>query len=53
MVPGATDRLTDDDAFGERAAIMRAFGADREKLIAAPDEDYGLIVDMAFHYRAV
>ena len=53
MMPGAADRLADDHAFGERPAIMRAFGADGEQFIAAPDEDHGLIVDMALQHRSV
>ena len=32
---------------------MRACGADREKLIAAPGEEHGLIVDMAVQHRSV
>jgi hypothetical protein len=53
MVPGAADRLADDQAFGQRPAIMRAFGANGEQLIAAPDKDHLLIIDMTFQHVTV
>src|SRR6185295_4331817 len=53
MVPGATDRLADHHAFSQWSSIMRAFRANCEQFIAAPDEDHGLIADMSLQHVPV
>jgi hypothetical protein len=41
-MPGTADGLADDEAFGERTAVVTARRSDREALAAVPDEQDGL-----------
>ena len=43
-MPRTTNRVADDEAFGERAAVVGAGGADRVHHGAALDEDHRLAV---------
>ena len=47
VVPGAADSVAVDRAFGERAAVVRAGGADGVKLAPAAGHDHGLAHRMA------
>ena len=43
VVPRAADGVADDQPFGERAAVVRAGGAERHDLVVRPaDEQHGL-----------
>jgi hypothetical protein len=53
MMPWAADRFADEETIGERPAIMWAFRADSEKLIAAPGEEHGLTIDMPTQHPAI
>ena len=53
MMPGAADGIAVDDAFGERAAVVRARRADREKIAADPREQDGLALRMTKKFAAV
>jgi hypothetical protein len=52
-MPGAAHGVIDEEPLGERPAIMRAGGADREHLLAASCQQHRLIADMAEQHGAV
>src|SRR5690606_39533728 len=47
VVPRAADRVTDHEALGERAAVVRARRADGEDAIAAPRQEHRLATGVA------
>ena len=51
-MPGAAYALAIDDAFGERAMVMAAMGADGENLRARTHQQHLFIPDMAEQGRA-
>ena len=53
MVPRTANRIVDQQPFGERRAIMRADGADREQLVAAPGEQHRFAVRVPEQHGAV
>jgi hypothetical protein len=52
-MPGAVDRLAHHESLGERAAIVRAGGTDREDLISLSREENRLIAHMPLQHRAI
>lgn len=52
-MPGAANGVLDEEPLGERAAVMRAGGADREHLLAASCQQHRLVADMAEQHGAV
>ena len=46
-MPGAADGVAVHQPFGERAAVVRAEGADGEELPSSPDHDHLLAVRMS------
>ena len=46
MVPRTADGIVDNDALGQRAAVMRAHGRNRQHVVAATHEQHGLLADM-------
>ena len=46
-MPGAADRVADDQPLGKRPAVVAADGADGEPLVADAGEQHGLLADMA------
>src|SRR5205807_9035440 len=53
MMPRATDRVADQKAVGQRGAIMRAEGADREHLASVPRQQHGFPMCVPKQHRAV
>src|SRR5271155_3809426 len=53
MMPGATNRLADDEPIGKRRAIMGAHRADCKNIFATPGEQHGLAVCVAGQHAAV
>ena len=53
VMPGAPHGIADDDPVGERRAVMGALCADREHVVALPDEEDRLVADMPFKEGAV
>jgi hypothetical protein len=45
-MPRAADGIAHDEPIGERGPVMRAERAERESLVAVPDEDRGFSVNM-------
>ena len=45
-MPGAPDRVADEQSFAERPAVVRAGRPQREQLVAAPYEQYRLAPGM-------
>ena len=52
-MPRTPDRVVDDEPVGQRAVIVRAMRADREVLVAAPDDDDLVVTDVTRHDRAL
>src|SRR5262245_37426239 len=52
-MPGTPDGVRDHEASRERAAVMGARGADREKLIAAPRQEDGILTDVPCEHASV
>jgi hypothetical protein len=46
VMPGATNRIVQDEALGERRSVVSADAADREHLIATACEQHGLATDV-------
>jgi hypothetical protein len=46
VMPRAADGIAPDEPIGERGTVMRAERAERESLVAVPDEDRGFSVNM-------
>ena len=53
MVPRTSNGIADDDPVGERRAIMRALGADREDVVALAREENRLVTDMSFKQASI
>jgi hypothetical protein len=53
MVPGTADGFADEQALGERTAVVRAGGTDREELLAASRQQDRLVPDVAGQHAAV
>ena len=52
-MPGQRTVVAVEEAFGERPAVVRAGGADRENLGAAADEHHGLASGVAEQHPAI
>ena len=52
-MPGTAHRAADNESLGERAAIVRAMGADGERLGAATHEQHRLFLHMANELAAI
>ena len=53
VVPRTPNRVADQQAVGERCAVMRALRTDREQFVGAAHEQHGCVADMALDHRAV
>src|SRR5207244_11714124 len=53
VVPRTAHRVADEESLGERAAVVRARGADGVDVAAAADEQHRLAVGVAAEHRAV
>src|SRR5207245_6079167 len=53
VVPGTAHRVTDHQPFGEWAAVVGAFGADCEKLVAAAREQDRVLAHVAGQHPTV
>jgi hypothetical protein len=53
VMPRTAYRVIDEETFRERAAIMRAGGADRENFIAPAGEQHGLLADVSQQHLAI
>jgi hypothetical protein len=53
VVPGTSDRVTDDDAFGKRTTVVRAMRADREETIAGASEKNLILSDLSEDHAPV
>ena len=52
-MPGAAHGIVDEEPLGERPAVMRAGGADREHLLAASRQQHRLVADMTEQHGAI
>src|SRR5690606_31594051 len=53
VVPGTAYGLTNEQALGERAAVVRALRADGEVAVAHAREQHRVLADVALEHRAV
>ena len=53
MMPGAADRVADQQPFRERAAVMRACRANRKDFPGGSGEKHRILADMAEEHGAV
>ena len=52
-MPGASDRVADEDPFRERSSVVRARRSDREDLLSAARKERGLAPDVAEEHASV
>ena len=52
-MPGTAHGVADHEALGERTVVVRAMGADREQLRAAPHQQDLVVADMTEQLSAV
>jgi len=53
MMPGAADRVADNEPIHQRTVVVRAVGADREHLRPTPHQQNLLVADMAGQLAAI
>ncbi len=52
-MPGAANRIVDEQPLAQRGAIVRADGTDREQLVAAPDKEHRFAVRVPEQHGSV
>ena len=53
MVPGTAHGVADQQALGQRPAVVGARRADRQHLATAPHQQDGFVSDMPDHHLAI
>jgi hypothetical protein len=53
MVPRTSDGIADDQAFGERSAIMRTSSSNRKQLVPAASKEHRSVTNMSADQAAI